>query len=308
MTVSVTSLSGANSFQGFRSLTQRHPPSYNNLYWVRFRRKPNVMAGSDFNAYFNNGVTSGPGHDKSRLLTYYATDVTVPSRQITTGEIKSVGSQWKYPTGTSFSEISIQFIVPRTYFTRTFFERWMNYTASDAGQYVSWYDDAVCTYLDIFKYERGGVKPYNTAVYSSGSLAASTGSHPGTVSWNRCIGSWTMQNVYPFNISSMQLQSGPAGSATMEVSFYFERYRFFVPSEASALQYETPASSVGSAGVKASTAALNAALAAGPVPTTGGTPTLITTGGPGGSGVPTVTTVPPAAPSGATPSKSGPSK
>lgn len=273
--VAVTSLSGANSYQGFRSLAQRQTPSYNNLYWVRFRQKPNVLPGTDFNQYFNNGITSGPGHDKARLLTYYATDVTVPSRQITTGEIKSVGAQWKYPTGTTFSEISISFIVPRTYMTRTFFERWMNYTASDSGQYVSWYDDAVCTYLDIFKYERGGVRPYNAAVYTS-TLAASNQAAKSTVSWNRCVGSWTMQNVFPFNISNMQLQSGPANYATMEVSFYFERYRFFVPPESSALQYETPAVNLGTYGTSVSTSALNGVIAAGPG-SGGSIPTLLTT-------------------------------
>lgn len=279
--VAVTGLSGANSFQGFLSLARREQPSYNNLYWVRMRTKPNAMKSSSaasggldtnvwFNDFFNDGATTGPGTDKSRLLTYYATDVTVPSRQLTTGDIKSVGAMWRYPTSTTFSEISIQFIVPRTYKTRTFFERWMNYAANDASQRVSWYDDVVTSYMDIFKYERGGVNPYD-------GVSALALTNPGqrnytTAKWNKCVGVWTMQNVFPFNISNVQLQSGPANYVTMEVSFYFERYRFYVPNNDG---IEEVALDLGSAGVNSSASAQARATLTGPGPG-GRTETLLT--------------------------------
>jgi hypothetical protein len=278
--VAVTGLSGANSFQGFLSLARREQPSYNNLYWVRFRTKPRVLTsgtagGLDtnvwFNDFFNNGIASGPGTDKSRLLTYYATDVTVPSRQITTADQKSVGTMWRYPTGTSFSEISIQFIVPRTYKTRTFFERWMNYAANDASQRVSWYDDVVTSYMDIFKYERGGSNPYNENDLLS--LVNPSQRRYTTTKWNKCVAVWSMQNTFPFNISNMQLQSGPANYMTMEVSFYFERYRFYVPANEG---IEEVAVNLGSTGVNASASAQATATAAGPGPG-GATPTILTT-------------------------------
>jgi hypothetical protein len=250
MPVSVTGLSGANSYQGFRSLAGRETPSFNNLYWIRFRTKPNALPAGYFNDFFVNGNTSGPGHDKSRLLTYYATDVTIPSRQITTGEIKSVGSMWRYPTSTTFSEISIQFIVSRTYKTRTLFERWMNYAANDASQRVSWYDDIVTSYIDIFKYERGGQIPYDSNAITS--LVNPSQFNVSTTSWNKMVGCWTMKNAFPFNISNMQLQAGPANYMTMEVSFYFERYRFFKPTNEGK---EYTAVNLGSAGTNASQAA-----------------------------------------------------
>jgi hypothetical protein len=278
--VAVTGLSGANSFQGFLSLARREQPSYNNLYWVRMRTKPRVLMSSGtaggaadtntwFNDFFNDGLATGPGTDKSRLLTYYATDVTVPSRQLTTGDVKSVGTMWRYPTGTSFSEISIQFIVPRTYKTRTFFERWMNYAANDASQKVAWYDDVVTSYMDIFKYERGGANPYNEL--DPLSLVNPSQRRYTTTKWNKCVGVWTMQNVFPFNISNMQLQSGPANYMTMEVSFYFERYRFYVPSNDGV---EEVAFNLGSSGVNASASAQVTATAAGPGPG-GATSTII---------------------------------
>lgn len=269
--VAVTGLSGANSFQGFLSLARREAPSYNNLYWVRFRSKPKIFQNVPwFNEFFNDGNVSGPGSDKSRLLTYYATDVTVPSRQLTTGEVKSVGTMWRYPTSTSFSEISIQFIVPRTYKTRTFFERWMNYSANDASQKVSWYDDVCTSYIDIFKYERGGTNPYDQNAELS--LVNPSQRNYTTTKWNKCVGVWTMKNAFPFNISNMQLQSGPANYATMEVSFYFERYRFYVPNNDG---IDEVAVSLGTRGVAASSAAQQASTAAGPGPQ-GLTPTIIT--------------------------------
>ncbi|MDA0778199.1 MAG: hypothetical protein O3C19_03915 [Bacteroidetes bacterium] len=284
--LAVTGLSGANSYQGFRSLVGRESVSYNNLYWVRFRSMPSVLGqrgGGWFNDFFAGGE-SGPGHDKSRLLTYYASDVTVPSRQLTTGEIKSVGAPWKYVTGTSFSEISISFILPRTYKTRTFFERWMNYASNDASQNVSWYDDMTTSYLDVFKYERGGQIPYDAASLTS--LVNPSQFKTSTVSWNKCVGVWCMKNAFPFNISSMSLSSGSANYLSMEVSFYFERYRWYVPKNEG---YDYTATQLGSAGTRSSqhqqgtanqlgvgpggrTSTISASLPAAPIITTGPTP------------------------------------
>lgn len=231
-----TTGSGANSFQGFRSFVNRKPPSINNMYWVRFRSMPPCMSSGS--AYFqdffssNNADTSGlsyggPGNDKSRMLTYYANDVTIPSRQITTGDAKTVGSLYRYPTGTTFSEISINFTLPRQLETRIFFERWMNYITEDSGNRVSWYDDAVCPFMDIMKYERGGINPTNDAT----SLVNPTAdqSTAGQVQWNQVTGCWALSNVFPFNISNIQLTNGTGATMSMEVSFYYERYRFYVP-------------------------------------------------------------------------------
>lgn len=268
--LAVTGLSGANSYQGFRSLVGRESVSYNNLYWVRFRSAPAVLArNSWFTDFFANGE-SGPGHDKSRLLTYYASDVTVPSRQLTTGEIKSVGAPWKYVTGTSFSEISITFILPRTYKTRTFFERWMNYASNDASQNVAWYDDVTTSYLDIFKYERGGQIPYDAG--SMTSLVNPSQFKTSTVSWNKCVGVWCMKNAFPFNISSMSLSSGSANFLSMEVSFYFERYRWYVPKNEG---YEYTATDLGTTGTRSSQAQQAASNTSGPVIGSGGRTTTV---------------------------------
>jgi hypothetical protein len=227
--------SGANSFQGFKAFVSRRPPSYNNLYWVRFRGIPTVLGGS---AYFNNFFTGnnadttgnsfgGPGSDEARMLSYYANDVTIPSRQLTTGDAKTVGALYRYPTGTTFSEISINFTLPRALETRMLFERWMNYITEDSGNRVSWYNDSVCPFMDIVKYDRGGVIPTTDSI----SVVTPTADprNKNTVKWNQATGVWALSNVYPFNISNVQLTNGTAGTLSMEVSFYYERYRFYQP-------------------------------------------------------------------------------
>lgn len=279
----LTDLTGPNSFQGFKSMVSRQLPASANLYWVRFRNPPKIfdkIGWSHGKKAFSNGFDSGPGSDQSRLLTYYATDVTVPSRQLTTGDAKQIGAMYRYATGTSFSEISIQFILPRTMFTRMLFERWMNYTANDASQKVAFYDDYVCSHLDIFKYERGGVKPtptdwdnYKSVLSPKWKYKTQQEYDNQSVKWNRLSGVWVLKNAYPFNISNINLNSSPNGLLTMDVSFYFERYRFYYPktNEQNIGDISIPVS-LGSSGsaVASNTLASNLANAA-----TGQAPTII---------------------------------
>jgi hypothetical protein len=240
--------SGPNSFQGFLSTVKSNPPAASNLYWIRFRNPPRVFLNPDprkrllplyadgVRASRNGEMYSGPESLQSKLLSYYATDVTVPSRQITTGDAKTVGSMYRYATGTTYSEISVQFILPRTMFTRTYFERWMNYTSNDSTQKVAFYNDYVCSHLDIFKYERGGVTPSPLDWNSTSSVNRPRGMNlrdfkRTSVKVNRCSGVWVLKNAYPFNISNINLNAGPGNLLSMDVSFYYERYRFYVPKD-----------------------------------------------------------------------------
>ena len=269
-------------------MVSRQAPASSNLYWVRFRKAPNIFYNLDGTGRyddgiraFNNGITTGPGSDEARLLTYYATDVTVPSRQITTGDAKTVGSMYRYATGTTFSEISIQFILPRTMYTRMFFERWMNWTSNDSTQKVSWYDDYICSHLDIYKYERGGVTPSPSDWDSYSSVVAPTGGakpslenyKASSIKFNRCSGVWVLKNAYPFNISNINLNAGQGNLLSMEVSFYYERYRFYVPRDIELGDVNIPVS-LGTTGSRNAAEGIAAATAAGIGPG-GATPTVL---------------------------------
>lgn len=188
---------------------QQNPPAYSSLYHVEFSKLPTAVEKNNIGE-FALGDTP-----LSRNLTYYANEVSVPSRQITTGEQKAVGTMYRYPTSTTFSEISMQYTLPRNMLTRTFFERWMNYISNDANQYVLPYDDCVVPEVNIWKLERGGGAP-----------VSKPGLQPGA-QYNQVTAVWRLYNVFPFNISSFNLSNAQSNLINMEVTFYYERYRFY---------------------------------------------------------------------------------
>lgn len=199
---------GQNSIQNFMSHMQANPPALTSLYHVEFTTLPAVLS-----KYSSEFSLEGP---LGKNLTYYANEISIPSRQITTGEQKAVGSMYRYPTSTTFSEISMQFTLPRNMQTRTFFERWMNYISNDANQYVAPYENSVCPAINIYKLERGG----------GGSAAGKPGLSP-QAQYNAVTALWKLYNVFPFNISSFNLSNAQSNLINMEVTFYYERYRFY---------------------------------------------------------------------------------
>ena len=142
-----------NSFNEFRA--QINPsyntgPSYNNLYGVQFG-PPNVLQA----AYQSRLVPGGNNNGNlDFLLNSYAQEVSSPTRNLTTSTVNNIGTAYKYATGQSHSEMSINFLLPRGARSYTFFERWMSHINNDATNYVDYFDDYT-TDLIIYKFERG---------------------------------------------------------------------------------------------------------------------------------------------------------
>ena len=57
---------------------------------------------------------------------------------------------------------------------------------------------------------------------------------------------WELQNLYPYNIGSVQLNNQNAQTMTMSVGFYYERYRFFTADkfDTDTIQYMTVGSNL----------------------------------------------------------------
>jgi hypothetical protein len=139
-----------------------------------------------------------------------------------------------------------------------FFERWMNYITEDSSNRVSWYQDSVCNFMDIVKYDRGGVIPTTDSI--SVVTPTADARTRNTVKWNQATGVWALSNVYPFNISNVQLTNGAAGTLSMEVSFYYERYRFYQPRNTGAVEV---VDSIGTAAAVTASGLLGSAAASG---------------------------------------------
>ncbi len=105
--------SSLQEFIGF-SKKADNAPSFTNLFSVHFATPPMLMQG----ASISSGKMQSETGDLSLLLDYYAKSVNLPSKQITTGQTTNVGAAYKYASGTSFSQISMTFQVPRSQQTR----------------------------------------------------------------------------------------------------------------------------------------------------------------------------------------------
>ena len=215
-----------NAFQEFLAQTKGRDnnPSTTNLFSVRFSTPPMMRQGSGSVSSTNLQTETT---DLDWLLDYYASSVNLPSKQITTGQTPYVGSPFKYATNTAYSQMNINFTMPRSQYTRNFFERWTSMMASDSEQYTRYYNDYVCPTMYIYKWERGGG---DLAVTDPELISAVRES--GTVDLlvarkYQLTAAWQLQNLYPYNIGSVQLNNSKASLMNLSVGFYYERYRFF---------------------------------------------------------------------------------
>ena len=220
------------SFQEFISRTKGrdNSPSFTNLYSVRFM-SPSMMRTYTPTNFLGPVQTEkfdiGSTNDLDWLLDYYADTVNLPSKQVTTSQTPYVGSPFKYATNTTYSQISIQFRMPRSQYSRNFFERWTTLMASDSEQYTRYYNDYVCPKMMIYKWERGGGGLAVTDPELIASIRESGSADMLLARKYQLTAAWELRNLYPYNIGSIQLNNSNAQTMTLSVGFYYERYRFY---------------------------------------------------------------------------------
>ena len=215
-----------NSFQEFLANTKGkdNSPSFTNLFSVRFST-PNMMRSGS--SGMDSNTMQVEGTDLDWMLDYYAKNVNLPSKQITTGQTPYVGAPFKYATNTAYSQINITFTMPRAQYSRNFFERWTTMMASDSEQYTRYYNDYVCPRMYIYKWERGGGDAVISDPTMIRALRESGTSNLLFARKYQVTAAWEIQNLYPYNIGSVQLDNEKAKIMTLSVGFYYERYRFF---------------------------------------------------------------------------------
>ena len=220
------------SFQEFISRTKGrdNSPSFTNLYSVRFM-SPSMMRTYTPANFLGPVQTEkfdiGMSNDLEWLLDYYADTVNLPSKQVTTSQTPYVGSPFKYATNTTYSQFSIQFRMPRSQYSRNFFERWTTLMASDSEQYTRYYNDYVCPKMMIYKWERGGGGLAVTDPELIASIRESGSADMLLARKYQLTAAWELRNLYPYNIGSIQLNNSNAQTMTLSVGFYYERYRFY---------------------------------------------------------------------------------
>ena len=101
-----------NSFINFQDIvsTGAYEPTLGNLYaaWIGF---PLVFAAME-------GWSPAQSQEIYKAVNYVADNVTIPSRGVTTGDIKNVGVQRTYATGQIPNELTISFITTKNMWHR----------------------------------------------------------------------------------------------------------------------------------------------------------------------------------------------
>lgn len=212
-----------SEFMSWSKGNDNHPAT-NNRYSVSFTT-PNILRPG---RYFLKGFPLEVG-DYNKALNFYANSINLPSKQVTTGTITNIGSTYSYATSSTVSQINIQFIMPRSHNIRLMFERWISIMSSDANQFTDYYDDYVCPNLRIYKWERGG-GPEFAVPDSFKTLLKKWGVEEKDIKKYRddqLVGCYDLRNAFPVNIGSMSLSNEQAGLLYLDVTFVYERYRFY---------------------------------------------------------------------------------
>ena len=183
------------------------------LYAVRFE-KPDVL---DFRDIESNRQLDWP----NELTDLYCDSVQVPARQVNTGDIKALGTMYRYPTGISYSQMDMTFLMDAKNSIRRIFEYWTLALANDERNYACYYDQAVSRKVTIYKYEgysratRGNVRTNSHELFKR------------HVETNDPTSVYELYNVFPFNLGTIDLNSGAKDVVKQNVSFYFERFRHY---------------------------------------------------------------------------------
>ena len=182
-------------------------PSRSNLYEVRVPI-PAVV-------WVNNPDLRARQSELAQAIDYFADDVSVPGRRVTTSSVKDIGVQRKYASGQAVSEFTCSFIVTKDMIHRQLFDLWMNYTAADQENRVTFYDEYI-TNIVVCKWELAApVKSegfYGDRLYST--------------RLNRASAVWQMYGAFPIDISGHQFSNAQVDLVKLDVTFAYERHRF----------------------------------------------------------------------------------
>lgn len=199
-----------NSFLQFRDLLSSgsFEPSKGNLFSVEMGL-PIMFQSQETVPNFRTDT-----REMYEAVNYLADSVVIPSRNVTTGEVKQIGMTRTYGTGQTANELSVSFLLTKNNWHRNFFEKWMNAIAPDNENRVAFYDHYT-TDITVRKWETGSNIVAKTTVDGE----------PRYSRLNKATGVYCFARAFPFNISNITY-SNEAQLMKMDVQFKYERYRF----------------------------------------------------------------------------------
>tara|TARA_B100002019_G_scaffold80615_1_gene69619 strand:- start:19562 stop:20356 length:795 start_codon:yes stop_codon:yes gene_type:complete len=214
------------SYQEFLAFSKKEDthPSFANLFSVHFATPRVLQNSGNVNIGSSSKRMQSETGDLRSLLNFYCQSINLPSKQVTTGAVSNVGAATKFATGAAYSQLNMTFIMPRSQYTRQFFEKWVNRMAPDQNQFVDFFDNYVCPSIRVYKFERGG----GDYVYTDPNLisALRKAGDPFLLARKyKITAMFDIRNAFPYNIGSIQLNNDGSRAMTLTVGFLYERYR-----------------------------------------------------------------------------------
>tara|TARA_B100001094_G_scaffold167546_1_gene162089 strand:- start:504 stop:1397 length:894 start_codon:yes stop_codon:yes gene_type:complete len=233
---------GLQEMMAFSLKDRDYSPASTNLFTIHLvtpalLKNWNAALGHNSSIGYNDATFMPDASDKlGKCLNFYCQTISIPSKQVTTGSLVNIGTATKYATGSAFSQISATFIAPKSQHSRNFFERWIQMMAPDSNQYSDYYDYYNAPRMMIFKWEKGGEREEPRTFETRNRNAKIEGwnandRHPQKAFNYKLTASWEMQQVFPYNLGSTQLNNSANRAMTFTVGFFFERYRFYTASQ-----------------------------------------------------------------------------
>ena len=148
----IAPMRGVDGFLGSMLKNKRNAPATLNKWTISFATPPILQPRNVGGDSTSDKMVLEKG-DPARMLDYYAMNVGLPSRQITAAQFQPPGASVRYATNQAFSEMSIEFMIPRSQYTRSIFETWVNRISRDSNQYVDFYDRYCSPKVRIYKWE-----------------------------------------------------------------------------------------------------------------------------------------------------------
>lgn len=191
------------SFSRFKDLvaTGALEPARSNMFTVTVELPP----------FLRDSMMDFGGHQQYyEAIDYFADQVTIPSRNLMTGEVTNFGTMRRYGTQQTPQDLNIQFIVTKNMFHRYFFEKWINGVSRDSENRTQFYDNYVSDII-ITKWEPGG------------NVVAKT--RDGKIRLNKITAQWRAVGCFPYNVSTLTFSNDQTQLMKLDVQFYLERIR-----------------------------------------------------------------------------------
>ena len=211
----VAPMHGVGGFLSNMLKNSKNTPATLNKWSVSFST-PSILQSASLGGGSGGETLTLEKGTAADLLDYYANTVNLPSRQLTTAQFQPPGASVKYATNQAFSEMSIEFTIPRSQYTRAIFETWLSRITRDSNQYVDFYERYTAPRVRIYKWETNSYTSNLDVRFNN---------------LGELTGCWEMQNVFPYNIGSIELNNEQNTKMTLSIGFFYERYRFYAPDE-----------------------------------------------------------------------------